>query len=93
MYNSVSRGLVTALGGIVLNMIIISQHIHFLFQYAIFIIWCLDFIFKDFSTMTGTMPMNTSGKDQVAYGGFGRHMLHGCIDPSRKYKNYVYGRC
>ena len=33
--------------------------------------------------MMGTMPMNTSDKDQVAYGGFGRHMLHGCINPSQ----------
>ena len=83
MYISVSRGLVTVLRGIVLNTIIISQHIHFLFQYAIFRIWCLDFIFKDFATMTETMPMNTSDKGQVAYGGFGRHMLHsyhGAVD-------------
>ena len=60
MYNNVSSGLVTALGGIVLNMIFISHYIHFLFQYAIFRIWCLDLIFTDFATMTGTMPTNAS---------------------------------
>ena len=33
--------------------------------------------------MTGMMLTNTSDKGQVAYGGFGKHMLHGCIDPSQ----------
>ena len=83
VYNSVSRGLVTALGGIEMNMIIISQYIHFLFQYAVFRIWCLDFIFKEFATMLGMMPTNASDEGHVAYGGFGRRMFHGCIDPSQ----------
>ena len=42
--------------------------------------WILS---KEFATMTGMMPTNTSDKSQVAYGGFGKRMLHGCIDPSQ----------
>ena len=57
--------MVTALGGIELNTIIISQY-HFLFQFAIFRIWCLDFIFKEFVTMMGTMPTNAIDEGHVA---------------------------
>ena len=67
-----------------LNMIIIPQHIGFLMnmQFSEFDAW-ISILRIDFATTTGTMPMNISDKGQVAYGGFGRRMLHGCIDPSQ----------
>ena len=66
MYNNVTRGLVTALGGIVLNMIIIPQHIGFLMnmQFSEFDAW-ISILRIDFATTTGTMPMNISDKGQV----------------------------
>ena len=52
-----------ALGGIVLNMIIISQHIGFLLDMPFSEFY---FIFQDFATMIRTMPVNASDKGQVA---------------------------
>ena len=65
-----------------LNMIIISQHMGFLLnmQFSEFDAR-ISSLRINFATMTGTMPMNVSDKGQVVYGGFGRRMLHGCIDP------------